>query len=127
MPQPERAFAHTLAVKAGDDLSALEALLDRGGISDAIIGFHAQQAVEKALKAVLVAGGWELRRTHDIRFLLDELESTGIELPPRLAEADWLTPWATELRYDDFADDPLDRQLALATAQAAVALAAGHG
>jgi HEPN domain-containing protein len=38
---------------AQDDHVAARALLDVAAVSDAIVGFHAQQAVEKALKAVL--------------------------------------------------------------------------
>ena len=35
--------------------------------------FHAQQAAEKALKAVLLSKGMEVPRTHNIRTLLDRL------------------------------------------------------
>jgi len=120
---PERDFARTLLGKAREDLDALGALHERGGIADAILGFHAQQAVEKALKALLVDQGWELRRTHDIQFLLEQAATVGIELPEPVASASWLTPWAAELRYDEFADDPLNRNDALAVAAHAVELA----
>lgn len=122
-PRPERDFARTLAGKACEDLDALEALHERGGIADAILGFHAQQAVEKALKALLVDRGWELRRTHDLQFLIEQAASLGLELPETLASAGWPTPWAAELRYDEFADEPLDRDQALAVATSAVGLA----
>ncbi len=52
-----------------------------------ILGFHGQQVVEKALKAMLVAGGWELRRTHDLQFLVEEAATIGIELPEPLFAA----------------------------------------
>ncbi len=104
-------------------LDAPGALHELGGIADAILGFHAQQAVEKALKALLVDQGWELRRTHDLQFLLEQAAALGIELPEPVASASWLTPWAAELRYDEFADDPLSRDDALAAAAHAVALA----
>ena len=120
---PERDFARTLLGKAREDLDALGALHERGGIADAILGFHAQQAVEKALKALLVDHGWELRRTHDLRFLLEQAAALDIELPEPVASAGWLTPWAAELRYDEFADDPLSRDNALAVAAQAVELA----
>lgn len=39
-------------------------------MADEIVGFHAQQAVEKALKAVLTAVAVRVGRTHDIAYLL---------------------------------------------------------
>lgn len=109
--------------KARDDLTALVVLDERGGISDAVLGFHAQQAVEKSLKALLVGAGWEIRHTHDLRFLVEQAHVKRLELPAAIADSHWLTPWAVELRYDDFSNEPLDRERALATAAAAVELA----
>jgi HEPN domain-containing protein len=78
--------------------------------------------VEKALKGLLVARGWELRRTHDLRFLVEQAAALGLDLPDDL-EVEWLTPWATELRYDEFADDPLERERAVSVATSAVEFA----
>ena len=61
--------------------------------------FHAQQAVEKALKGVLVARGLPFSRTHDITRLLRELRAGGIE-PPEAAEfAEDFTKFADVTRY----------------------------
>jgi hypothetical protein len=58
------ASAQDLALKllrrAEDDQAATVALLDVSSVSDALAGFHAQQAVEKSLKAVLALNGMEL-------------------------------------------------------------------
>lgn len=81
---PNAEFARSLARKAREDLDALVVPHERGGIADAVIGFHAQQAVEKSLKALLVDRGGELRRTHDPRFLIDQAADLEIELPPKL-------------------------------------------
>ncbi len=51
---------------AREDAKAVRALCGLPDISDAILGFHAQQSVEKALKAVLSSSGIVFRRTHDI-------------------------------------------------------------
>lgn len=123
-PGPDVEFARALARKAREDLDALRVLHASTGIADAVIGFHAQQAVEKALKATLVASGREVRRTHDLRFLLDEVADAGVELTEDVASSAWLTPWAVELRYDEFLEETLDRDGAVAVAEAAVALAA---
>jgi HEPN domain-containing protein len=84
-------------------------------ISDEIVGFHAQQAVEKWLKAVLASRSLTQLRTHDIDQLSRELEADGVELPfprPRLAE---LTIFAVPLRYEQLLDaEPLDRQATVA-------------
>ena len=42
-------LARELLGLAQDDLVAAEALLDVAAVSDAIVGFHAQQAVEKTI------------------------------------------------------------------------------
>jgi len=44
----------------------------------AALGFHAQQAVEKFLKAVLSASSVHYPRTHDITVLLDIIEENGL-------------------------------------------------
>lgn len=123
-PDPEIQFARSLARKAGEDLDALVVLHERGGIADAVIGFHAQQAVEKSLKALIVQRGGELRRTHDLRFLVEQAADLGIELPEQVNSSAWLTPWAVELRYDEYLEESLDRDRALSAATAAVALTA---
>lgn len=48
-------------------------LLVDAEISDEIIGFHAQQAVEKWLKAVLGSRAIEFEYTHDLRRLITEV------------------------------------------------------
>lgn len=60
--------------------------------------FHAQQAVEKALKAVLVAQGIAFPRTHNIGVLLD-LIPVRPPLPASIQAADILTDYAVSSRY----------------------------
>ena len=55
-------LAQELLRLARDDYVAAEALLDVGAV--AIVGFHAQQAVEKALKAVLAEQAVSFPSTH---------------------------------------------------------------
>ena len=76
-------------------------------VGDSAVGLHAQQAVEKALKTVLVLAEVELPRTHDLELLVA-----------------WLTPWAGPLRYDE--PVPLDRAVALAVAESACSWATGR-
>jgi HEPN domain-containing protein len=96
--------------KASNDATAAREFADNPEISDEIIGFHAQQAVEKWLKAVMAKLGLPQQRTHDIDQLCRLLEEQGVELPvprSRLAE---LTDFAVPLRYEDLLDaEPVNR------------------
>ena len=98
--------------KAEQDDFVLELLLRLPESPDEVIGFHAQQAVEKRIKAVLTAAGVPFRRTHDIAELLDIASDHGVPVPAELEELRWLTPFAVEFRYDDLpasGEEPLDR------------------
>lgn len=65
--------------------------------------FDAQQAAEKALKAVLVFRGVEFPPTHDITELLDLLEERREAFPAEFwTAAGPLTPYAVESRYPGF-------------------------
>ncbi len=57
--------------RALDDLEAIEELLKREHLTN-VAAFHAQQAVEKTLKAVIEEVGIGLRKTHNL-LRLDEL------------------------------------------------------
>ena len=64
--------------------------------------FHAQQATEKAIKAVLLSRQIEFPLTHDIEQLLEIAEKGGILLPSDIQEAGSLTPYAVEVRYPGY-------------------------
>ena len=52
--------------------------------------FHAQQAVEKGLKAFLLEKDIKIRKIHNLLELSSEFEAHGIHLPVELAELDFL-------------------------------------
>ncbi len=79
-------------------------------IADSVVGFHAQQAAEKALKAVLAASGDDFPLTHDLRHLMDRLQAAGKPLPASLREVRVLIPWAIEFRYGETIEDLLERK-----------------
>lgn len=64
--------------------------------------FHAQQSVEKSLKAVLLYYRIDFPLTHDLEQLLDTLEQGGIKVPPGLLAVGELTPYAVETRYPGY-------------------------
>jgi HEPN domain-containing protein len=107
--------------KAGADLAAAELLAEDPGQDDGVIGFHAQQAVEKSLKAVLAHRGREIPRTHDLDYLA-EIVAEDVDLPSDLGDVAWLNPWAVTMRYDE-SGASLDRDAALAAARATVSWA----
>ncbi|HEY9246933.1 MAG TPA: HEPN domain-containing protein [Candidatus Methanoperedens sp.] len=98
MEPPER--AELLMAKAKDDEILLEEIISNEKVRDEIIGFHAQQAAEKQLKALLMAKNIPYRRTHDLRELIDLIKDNGIEFPEPLMEIRTLSPFAVEFRYD---------------------------
>ena len=61
--------------------------------------FEAQQAAEKALKAVCVFYKIEFPKTHSLITLTGLLEQADVQLPPEVREADALTSYAVQARY----------------------------
>lgn len=73
------------------------------------------------MKIALVLAEVELPRTHDLEQLVEQVKASGTDVPEELSSVEWLTPWATELRYDEPA--PLDRAAALTAAESATSWA----
>lgn len=88
-----------LLALAKEDLAAAEALDGAERVSDASVGFHAQQAVEKALKAAIASRDTDFPFTHDLGLLMQLCEDAGLRLPTGLNEVDRLTPYAAAIRY----------------------------
>ena len=61
--------------------------------------FDAQQAAEKALKALLLFNNIPFRFVHDIAELLTLLEQNGFELPEGIRSGAELSGYAVEARY----------------------------
>jgi hypothetical protein len=88
--------AQILLVKAAEDESALGA----PNLSDSILGFHAQQAVEKLIKALLAQLNVDFEKTHDLERLQAVLAALGESLPPTPIPLDQLSDFAVVYRYD---------------------------
>ncbi len=93
-------YAKLLIAKAHDDKIALDVLLENPQVADEIVGFHAQQVIEKAIKSVLSLKSIHYRKSHDLAELIDLLNDNGIQIPSTIEKAVDLTPFAVELRYD---------------------------
>ena len=92
-------YARAMLAKAREDQRIVEALAGQAGIPAWGVGFHAQQAVEKSLKAVLSSRSIHHPRTHDLALLLDLLREARVALPPDADILPSLTPFAVEQRY----------------------------
>jgi HEPN domain-containing protein len=84
---------------------------DPSAFAEEIFGFHAQQAVEKAIKAWLNLAGKPYPRTHDLEALLVLLEESGAEVPQFFWELIDLSDFAVQLRHEsyEYDEEPLDR------------------
>lgn len=80
--------------------------------------FNAQQAAEKAIKALLIQHNIEFPYVHDLAELLTLLERAGLEIPESVRQAERLTRFAVFTRYPGLAPP-----ISLAEYQEALALA----
>jgi HEPN domain-containing protein len=100
----------TLHLMALKDITALKAMTDEDFFADEIFGFHAQQAVEKSLKAWIAAIGGTFGFTHDVRILLLTLRELGCDVSP-FRDLVRLNVYAVQFRYEPLEPmtTPIDR------------------
>jgi HEPN domain-containing protein len=123
MPEPD--LSRLLLGLARDDEFAARSLLPVAGVADAILGFHSQQAVEKALKAALASRGIEFPYTHDLDGLIELCRANGLDIPAALDGVERLAPYGVHMRYGASSASKLDRDQALGWAAATIAWASG--
>jgi len=120
MRPPERTkreLVRQWLAKAEQDTGVAEHLLSERLYYGAV-GYHAQQACEKYLKAFLVEHQVEFPKTHDLGLLLDLAASVSEELADSLRAAIVLNDYSVDARYPG--DSP---EVGLAEAENAVELA----
>lgn len=105
-------LARRFLLLADRDIRAFRRLAESDDIDDETVGFHAQQAVEKCLKAVIALHGIPFRRTHNLDELVDLLMDHHAPRPPNVELFQGLTRFAVEFRYD------VDEVMSLDRAQA---------
>jgi len=93
--------------KAAQDEYVLARLLEDLAAPDEQLGFHAQQAVEKLLKAALFLSDAEPLRTHHLAQLEALLATAGQPLPTEFQALLDLTPYAVQWRYEDDPGPPM--------------------
>lgn len=107
--------ARSLHLMAGKDIKALRGMTDPDAFADEIFGFHAQQAVEKSLKAWIAALGGAFGFTHDLRLLLLTLRDLGCAIEP-FKDLIRLNVYAVQFRYEplELLTERIDRASLLA-------------
>lgn len=103
--QPHIEEAQRSLKVADRDITAFNILKEDPDAHDSVVNFHAQQAVEKSLKAVLYAYQIEFERTHDLVKLAQLLAHSGLVLPVSDDQLRLLNPFAVTFRYDDLEFD----------------------
>ncbi len=106
MKQPD--IVALLIRKSEQDEKALRTLLSDPEIDTEILGFHAQQAIEKLLKAWLCHSGIDYPKNHQLGLLLELAQANHLSFPDSLNDVILLSPFATVFRYDAL---PLDADM----------------
>jgi HEPN domain-containing protein len=122
MKPPEevrRELAGQWLAKADEDLGVAVHLLDQCSPYRNAIGFHAQQAAEKYLKAFLVWHQVEFPKTHDLGELLDLMSAIDPRLADTLEDAISLNPYGVAMRYPGELPETLTDEEARAAVQLA--------
>jgi HEPN domain len=103
--------ARSLLEMAKGDLNALRGMTSPALalipelFSDPVFGFHAQQAVERCLKAWIASLGQRYTRIHDLMALIEDLENAGEDTSERLGFVD-LNTFAVQYRGEGSLDHP---------------------
>ena len=108
--------AQSLLLMARKDFDAMRGMADNPLFADEIFGFHAQQAIEKSLKAWLAAQSRDFPLTHDLSRLLGLLEESGAAVAPFWPLVEF-TVYAVQARYEAGlleCEPPLDRAATIA-------------
>ena len=90
-------FINEWLMKANEDLLVVNKLTENEIIATYSACFHCQQAVEKFLKAFLIANGIDTKKTHNIEYLLSEcaeFDKDFIEIDPKE-----LSDFGVDIRY----------------------------
>jgi HEPN domain-containing protein len=90
-------FIKQWLAKANEDLLVVKKLTEYEIIATSSVCFHCQQAVEKYLIAFLIANGMDIKKTHNIEFLLSEcadFDSDFANIDPKE-----LSDFGVEIRY----------------------------
>lgn len=104
---PQREEARRWLAKAAEDLTAARLLAREDVLAPA--AFHIQQALEKLLKALLVAAAQDVRKTHDLESLAVLANAHWPTLVPSPFPLAYIGRWYLTSRYPDLDEIPPTR------------------
>lgn len=106
--------------RARSNLSRAKARIPEAYLED--LCFDAQQAAEKAIKALLIKRGVAFPYVHDLAHLLTLLEEAGEAVPISMRQAEGLTRYAVVTRYPGLTEPVTEAhyQEAIASAETVV-------
>ncbi|MBK1618568.1 hypothetical protein CKO42_08980 [Lamprobacter modestohalophilus] len=88
-------------LQAGErDRLSFQLLAQTGRAPHETLGFLAQQACEKFIKAVMVLGAVRVVRTHDLEYLVELAQAGGVTVPLSVQQLRQLNPYAVAFRYE---------------------------
>ena len=86
MKSETKDFIKQWLIKANEDLLVVDKLTEDDIVATSSICFHCQQASEKFLKSFLIANDFDIKKTHNIEYLLAEcsdLDADFKEIDPK--------------------------------------------
>lgn len=98
-PPPDARDPRTWLRRARSSLAKAQAGRTRADILYSDLCFDAQQAAEKAAKAVLISRSTRFPKTHSIERLLSLVSSAGVVVPAEIRMAARLSAYAEQGRY----------------------------
>jgi HEPN domain-containing protein len=104
MTSKEADYIRQWLEKADHDLIAATLLIEQRPLILDIVCFHCQQCVEKYLKAFLISHGWDLIKTHNVNFLLEECGIKDGDFKSIVLKN--LNLFTSDIRYPDNFLDP---------------------
>jgi HEPN domain-containing protein len=93
------ALARSYVASAKDDWAWVEAGVADAALPASPMGFHAQQAIEKLLKALLITFGVEPEEHHNIARLVQQVARLDRAVADAISATTQLTPYAVHRRY----------------------------
>jgi len=90
--------------KASRDIKSAEVLKENDCGND-MVAFHCQQAVEKLLKAYIIAKAGVIINSHSLIYLCKEAEKYSLEFKKHIKDCAFVNQFYIETRYP--ADEPL--------------------
>lgn len=106
----QQELARLLLQKARQDLALVTNVGVSKNIADEIVGFHVQQAIEKAIKATLTRLGIQYEFTHDLSLLYQQVTDAGTNPPANSEAVDEFTAFAVQFRYTLLQTPDFDRE-----------------